>query len=120
MSSIQQKTHSEKQGFSPDPSVLPKRSLESYEEIAKRDDNRRKNEEHGQLLWFREKLLPWLQRLTIAYLIYVGFILLFCGLANLYNKIFLDSSVLIALLGTTTATVLALIAVAVASVFPKK
>jgi hypothetical protein len=80
--------------------------------IAERDqfDDARK----AQFLGFRRWLVPSLFALTVAWLVFVGCIVLREELQH--NK--LSDAVLIALLGTATANVLGLLIIVLKSIFP--
>jgi len=80
--------------------------------IAERDqyDDARK----AQFLSFRRWLVPSLFALTVAWLVFVGAIILREELRNGH----LSDAVLIALLGTATANVLGLLVIVLKSIFP--
>jgi TRAP-type uncharacterized transport system fused permease subunit len=80
--------------------------------IAERDqfDDARK----AQFLGFRRWLVPSLFALTVAWLVFVGYIVLREELEH--GK--LSDAVLIALLGTATANVLGLLIIVLKSIFP--
>lgn len=80
--------------------------------IAERDqyDDARK----AQFLSFRRWLVPSLFALTVAWLIFVGYIVLREELQHSR----LSDAVLIALLGTATANVLGLLVIVLKSIFP--
>jgi hypothetical protein len=80
--------------------------------IAERDqyDDARK----AQFLSFRRLLVPSLFALTVAWLVFVGYIVL----REEMQHGRLSDSVLIALLGTATANVLGLLVIVLKSIFP--
>lgn len=82
--------------------------------IAERDqyDDARK----AQFLSFRRWLVPSLFALTVAWLIFVGYIIL----REEMQHGRLSDGVLIALLGTATANVLGLLVIVLKSIFPLK
>lgn len=92
------------------------------EELAsKKLDNELRLEElklKRQEVDFREKTFPWVKKITRRYLTTVGFIFVFCIL--FFQKEALNSSTLIALLTTTTVSIVGLSRLVVGSVFPKK
>ena len=80
--------------------------------IAERDqyDDARK----AQFLSFRRWLVPSLFALTVAWLVFVGYIVLREEVQHAH----LSDAVLIALLGTATANVLGLLVIVLKSIFP--
>jgi hypothetical protein len=80
--------------------------------IAERDqfDDARK----AQFLSFRRWLVPSLFALTVAWLVFVGYIVL----REEFHHGRLSDTVLIALLGTATANVLGLLIIVLKSIFP--
>jgi len=65
-------------------------------------------------------MCDWVKFISTIYLIFVGLIILLCGNAKVFNLNYLSDSVLIALLTTTTITIIGLPALILHSLFPKE
>ena len=93
-----------------------KSQKESHEEVAARLKNER--EESDQKL--KVSMCNWVKFISTFYLIFVGITIWLCGNARVSNLNYISDSVLIALLTTTTITIIGLPALILHSLFPKE
>ena len=82
--------------------------------LATEEKDQYDEERKAQFLAFRRWLVPSLFALTVAWLVFVGYIILREEIQHGH----LSDAVLIALLGTATANVLGLLVIVLKSVFP--
>ncbi len=68
---------------------------------------------------FKEKTFRWVRRLSSRYLIVVGALVLLNGILSAFEVNFLSDNVLIAILTTTTITIVGLPAAIIYSLFPR-
>ncbi len=101
--------------------IFPKNS-DSNVNLAKLQEGRNQDKhdlemaEREYLLELRERIAPWIVAITACYLFFVAAVVAFAGFG--FWNFFLDDSVLIALLTSTTVTVLGLIIIILKSLFP--
>lgn len=106
--------------FLPIPPETVKNDFEKEEEKSETlslDDQRKKIDNDGEKdnQALKKAIFNWTQKVVNCYLWFVGCVVLFVSV----KFIFLDNSVMIALLTTTAATIISLPALIIKSLFPK-
>jgi len=81
--------------------------------LAKDEQDTYEQSKHKQILGFRRWLVPAVFGLTLAWLIFVGY-----AIQREQGRHNLSDAVIIAMLGTATATVLGLLVIVLKSLFP--
>lgn len=95
------------------PRDLPNNNLDDVDDMTMRQQRK---ERFTQDTRFRKYLAVWVMWIVPCWLVLVIAILFFCG----FQKMSLDSKVLIALLATTTVNVLGLAYIVLKGIFPEE